>query len=385
LFDAQFDALFEHWRNIKMKTSRVQLALVTSSMGIASLIITGCKTLAPVAAVDQSKNEVVFVTTSDPRTAAPELAQDRGVKDAKVALTERVKANSLDGGALIDLARLALVSGNVVDAESFAKRALRADTKNAEARKILAMVALKRNQLDLAEVFLNALGGFQSKDSSVLNLTGQLRLARGKNLLAAEAFRRALELNPNDIATRMNLGVLYLKHRQYNQAGVQFERVLAVMPKHDDARVHLAMVHAHRGKTKEALEALNTAYARNPSSELVLFNLASVERSAGQLENARKHLKQFQVLAKGKTEETEQVAAMLEDIQRQQVAEGNKVSDSDILKLAAKIKPSANGAKPETSELPPELTQEPKASEASKVSPAEPESNDVRDLERALQ
>lgn len=368
-----------------MKTSRIQLALVTSSMGIASLIVTGCKTLAPVAAVDQSKNEVVFVTTSDPRTAAPELAQDRGVKDAKVALTERVKANSLDGEALIDLARLALVSGNVVDAESFAKRALRADTKNPEARKILAMVALKRNQLDLAEVFLNALGGFQSKDSAVLNLTGQLRLARGKNLLAAEAFRRALELNPNDIATRMNLGVLYLKHRQYNQAGVQFERVLAVMPKHDDARVHLAMVHAHRGKTKEALEALNAAYARNPSSELVLFNLASVERSAGHLENARKHLKQFQALDKGKTEETEQVAAMLEDIQRQQVAEGNKVSDSDILKLAAKIKPAANGAKPETSELPPELTQEPKAPEASKVGPAEPESNDVRDLERALQ
>ncbi len=368
-----------------MRTSLIQIVTATTAIGLSSFLATGCKTLAPVAAVDQSRNEVVFVITSDTRTAAPELAQDRGVKDAKTALTERVKANPLDGEALIDLARLALVSGNPADAESYAKRALRADTKNSEARKILAMVALKRNQLDLAEVFLNALGGMQSKDSSVLNLVGQLRLARGKNLLAAEAFRRALELNPNDIATRMNLGVLYLKHRQYNQAGVQFERVLAVMPKHDDARVHMAMVQARRGKTKEALEALNAAHARNPASELVLFNLASVERSAGQLENARKHLKQFQAMNKGKSEESEQVAAMLEDIQRQQVAEGNKVSDSDILKLAAKIKPAANGSKPDNNDLPDELVQDPKTPEPAKTSHPEPESNDVRDLEKALQ
>ena len=344
----------------------------------------GCKTLSPVAAIDQNRNEVVFVTTSDSRTAAPELSDDRGIKDARTSLITRLKTDPLDGAALIDLARLALVAEKTTEAEGWAKRALRADTKNAEAKKILAMVALQRNQLDLAEVFLNSMGGFQSTDSTVLNLIGQLRLARGKNLLAADAFKKSLEINPNDVATRMNLGVLYLKHRQYNQAGVQFERVLAVMPQHDDARVHMAMVQAHRGKTKEALEVLNSALMRSPNSELVLFNLASVERESGRLDKAKSHLKQFLTVNKVKSEETEQVVAILEDIQRQQVAAGNKVSDTDILKLAAKIKPSPTATKPEVNDLPAELMQEKKASDAASA-PVDPDSNDVHELERALQ
>ena len=360
--------------------------IIKAASTLLSILLgsTACKTLAPVAAVDRNKNEVVFVTTSDPRTAAPQLSNDRGVRDARAALLIRVKAGPLDGPAMIDLARLALVAEKIGEAEAWAKRALRADTKNTEAKKVLALVALQRTQLDLAEVFLNSLGGLQSNDSTVLNLVGQLRLARGKNLLAADAFKKSLEVNPNDIATRMNLGVLYLKHRQYNQAGVQFERVLTVMPNHSDARVHLALVQAHRGKTKEALDSLNAALGQSPTSELILFNLASVERETGQLENARKHFKQFLQVSKNKTDETEQVLAMLEDIQRQQAAEGNRVSDTEIVTLAAKIRPSASAGRPETNDLPAELLQEAKFSEAPK-GPPDPDSNDVRELERALQ
>lgn len=364
--------------------TNMKITKIGSTIAGLAMLTAGCKTLAPVATLDQTRNEVVFVTTSDERTAAPEMAEDRGIKDARVSLLARIKLNPLDGGALIDLARLALVAEKPAEAEGWAKRALRADTKNVEAKKILAMVALQRRQLDLAEVFLNSLDGAQSKDSAVLNLIGQLRLARGRNLLAAEAFKRALELNPNDIATRMNLGVLYLKHRQYNQAGVQFERVLAVMPKHDDAGVHMAMVEAHRGKTKVALESLTAALSRNQNSELVLFNLASVEREAGQLENAKAHLKRFLAVSKTRTDETEQVASILEDIHRQQAAEGNKVSDNEIMTLAAKIKAAPSATKPEVNELPPELVQAQKPAEPAKV-PADPESNNVSELERALQ
>ena len=362
----------------------MKTAIIGTTVAGLAILSVSCKTLAPVAALDQNRNEIVFVTTSDERTAAPELADDRGIKDARTSLLARIKANPLDGAAMIDLARLALVAEKTAEAEGWAKKALRADTKNVEARKILAMVALQRRHLDLAEVFLNSLDGSQSKDSTVLNLIGQLRLARGRNLLAADAFKRALELNPNDIATRMNLGVLYLKHRQYNQAGVQFERVLAIMPKHDDAGVHMAMVEAHRGKTKVALETLTAALSRNPNSELVLFNLASVEREAGQLENAKVHLKKFLTVSKTKNDETEQVASILEDIHRQQAAEGNKVSDSEIMTLAAKIKAAPSATKPEINELPPELVQAQKPVEPAR-GPVDPESNNVVELERALQ
>lgn len=345
----------------------------------------GCKTMAPVAAIDKAKNEVVFVTTSDSRSAIPELAKDKGVRDARAALLTRFKANPNDVEATIDLARLAYVADRFQEAEGWAKRALRTDTKNQEARKILAMVALQRGQLDLSEVFLNSLGGFQSKDSAVLNLVGQLRLARGNNLEAADAFKRSLEINPSDVATRMNLGVLYLKHRQYNLAGVQFERVLVIMPKHDDAKIHLAMVDAYRGKYEAAIASLKDSLSRNPTSELILFNLASVERDAGKLDDAKDHLTQFLKVSKNKSEETELVAAMLEDIQRQQASDGRKVSDSEIVKLAAKLKPSKSNSRPESNEVPVELLDETKPQKAISSPQEQRELNEVQALERELQ
>ncbi|MEY4630128.1 MAG: hypothetical protein RIQ81_248, partial [Pseudomonadota bacterium] len=334
-----------------------------------------------------SKNEVVFVTTSDNRTAVRGLERDRGVSDARQSLAAKVKSDASDGRSMNDLARLALLSGKPAEAEAWAKRALRANTRDEESRKILAMVALHRQQYDLAEVFLNGLGGFQSEDAAVLNLVGQLRLGRGNNLMAAEAFKRALELNPNDVATRMNLGVLYLKNRQYNQAGTQFERVLSVMPNHLDAKVHLAIVDGQRGKVERAMEVMEAALSENPDSELILFNLAHMERNAGKLEPAKKHFKRFLQLAKARSDETEQALAMLDDIQRQQSSDGTRVSDNEILTLAAKIKASPAASRAEPNELPIEALDEKPATrmEKGKKSSPAPESNEVSELERALQ
>lgn len=373
-------------KNCKNKASCARAACLATAI---ATLAAGCKTLAPVAAVNQGRNEVVFVTTADNRSAVAGLGKDKGVTDARQSLLAKVKSNPSDGNSMNDLARIALLSGKPAEAESWAKRALRANTRDEESRKILAMVALQRKQYDLAEVFLNGLGGFQSQDSTVLNLIGQLRLGRGNNLLAAEAFKKALDLNPDDVATRMNLGVLYLKGRQYNPAGVQFERVLAVMPKHTDARIHLAIVDAQRGKLEPAIEVMENALSESPDSELVLFNLAVMERNAGRLDPAKKHFKMFLKLAKSRTDETEQVLAMLDEIQRQQSTDGNRVTDTEILALAAKIKASPAAARAEPNELPVEgiveKSDEKPAAKSNAGRADAAEGNDIQELEKALQ
>jgi Flp pilus assembly protein TadD len=371
------------WRDSFPQKSFAYLAYVVA------FTTSGCKTLAPVAAVNQGRNEVVFVTTPDSRSATPGLARDRGVSDARQSLLAKVKANPADSSSLNDLARIALLSEKPGEAEAWAKKALRANTRDVESRKILAMVALQRKQFDLAEVFLNGLGGFQSEDSTVLNLIGQLRLGRGNNLLAAEAFKKALDLNPNDVATRMNLGVLYLRGRQYNPAGVQFERVLSVMPKHTDARIHLAIVDAQRGKLEQAIEVMEGALSERPDNELVLFNLAVMQRNAGKLDVAKKNFKRFLQLAKSRTDETEQVLAMLDDIQRQQSTDGNRVTDNEILTLAARIKASPAATRVEANEVPVDVLDERpedrKSQRAINKQPDSVETNDIQDLEKALQ
>ena len=88
--------------------------------------------------------------------------------------------------------------------------------------------------------------GSKSKDSDVLNIRALVELRNGNKALAKELFKRAIKIDPGNIAARMNLGVLLLKYRQIGGASVQFERVLKIMPHHQDARLHIAIIKASR-------------------------------------------------------------------------------------------------------------------------------------------
>jgi hypothetical protein len=55
-------------------------------------------------------------------------------------------------------------------------------------------------------------------------------------LEAYAAYRRALDLDPNELQARLNLGSLYAERERYEQAREEWERVIAVAPDSDEAR-----------------------------------------------------------------------------------------------------------------------------------------------------
>ena len=75
--------------------------------------------------------------------------------------------------------------------------------------------------------------------------------------LAAEYFRRELEINPNDFDSNLNLGMHLQKAEQdYEGALAHNERALRVRPGSPDARYQIGLIYLLTDRGDEALEMI---------------------------------------------------------------------------------------------------------------------------------
>ena len=317
-----------------MKTWQTNVMTVVS-MAIA---VSACRTLETGAkVVDKNRGEVLISSAGDQRSAMPEGGKDTSITKARQRLETMVKENPKDALALLGLAQLQLAQDRYADAEETSRKVLLLDIKNQEARKVLAQVAIRRGNNDMALIFLTALGGEQSKDSGVHNMLGLIALSRGDNGEAMRLWKQALNINPGDISVRMNMGVLYLKNRLLAQASTQFERVLKAAPHHQDARLHLAIIEASRGKNAEAIDTYNSLLAEDHDNPLALFNLGVAQKNLNRYDDAVATLKKYIKASPEKSTQTDHAFAMIDEINTIKSSQGQKVSDDELLSLAKEL------------------------------------------------
>jgi len=303
-----------------------------------AMVVSACKTLETGAkVVDKDRGEVLISSAGDQRSAMPEGGKDTSITKARQRLEVMVKDHPKDTQALLGLAQLQLAQDRYADAEETSRKVLLLDIKSLEARKVLAQVAIRRGNNDMALIFLTGLGGEQSKDSGVHNMLGLIALSRGDNGEAMRLWKQALNINPGDISVRMNMGVLYLKNRLLAQASTQFERVLKAAPNHQDARLHLAIIDSSRGKNAEAIQTYNSILAEDRNNQLALFNLGVAQKNMTQYDDAVATLKKYIKASPEKSEQTDQAFAMIDDINTIKSATGQKVSDNELLSLANEL------------------------------------------------
>ena len=311
---------------------------ITYNLLMSSVLLAACQTLETGGkVVDSNRKEVIISSNGDDRSALPQGRKDTSLTKARERLETHLKTSPKDLKAMLSLAELQLAQDNLAEAETTSRRVLLLDVKNQDARRVLAQIAIRRQNYDMAMIFLTALGGEQSKESSVLNMLGLVAFNRQDNGEAMRMWKQALNLNPGDISVRMNMGVLYLKNRLLAQASTQFERVLKVAPNHQDARLHLAIIDATRGKNKEAIETYKAILTQDATNQLVLFNLSAAQKNIGQFDEALENLKKFIKISPETSENTNQAFAMIDDINNLKLAKGEKVSDEDLVALAQEL------------------------------------------------
>jgi Tfp pilus assembly protein PilF len=312
-------------------------------LGIISLN-QGCRTTGQVARIDKDKRK--FELQSQDDTKSSMQTNEEGTTQALVTkLEKRLGTHPRDLNAHVNLSQTYLAMGRYDQSEKSCRDALRIDPRSELARKILAQIYYRRGNLEMANIILNGLDAIRSKDSQILNLLGMIALRQNKPEFALQAFQEALKNNPSDIAVRMNLGVLYVHYRQLGLAAVEFERILKVMPEHPDANLHMAIIESNRGNLDQAEDLYKNVLSISKNNPVAIFNLAVVEERRKNFDKAIDYLKQYLDTDFAKNKNNQEVFALIEKVRSEKEAmTGKRVSDGDIMKLAAKAKAGTAGA-----------------------------------------
>ncbi|MCG2763670.1 MAG: tetratricopeptide repeat protein [Desulfarculaceae bacterium] len=99
---------------------------------------------------------------------------------------------------------------------------------------------------------------------------------------AAECFRRAREVAPQDYMAHYNLGLALLRTGERQEAQACLEQSLELEPEHADTLFQLGCLSQNRGQTNRALDYLQRAAAQPECKKAVHCRLGQVLAAAGQ-------------------------------------------------------------------------------------------------------
>src|SRR5215213_29833 len=168
------------------------------------------------------------------------------------------------------------------------------------------------------------------EDAYRANNLGVALLEQFKYKEAADAFKRALQLEPNLALARVNLGIalfnvpdlpaaqrelqaasalapsapqppyllgLAAKTQNKSEEAIAFfQKVLRIDPNDVGANVNLGQLYSQQRKYPEAIAVLRTAVAAEPYNATALYNLGTALLRAGQRDEGQKVIAQFQEL-----------------------------------------------------------------------------------------
>ena len=142
---------------------------------------------------------------------------------------------------------------------------------------------------------------------------------------AAGAYQDALKLNPGDVATHVNLGVVLVKLGRFDEGISEYEAADKLLPGDKRIALDLALAYKKSGRVPEAVARLESLHASSPEEEQVTMLLAD---SHLQLGDNRRVIELLQTLAARNPEDLG-VAYMLGTalLREQRVGEGQLLLD----------------------------------------------------------
>jgi Flp pilus assembly protein TadD len=108
---------------------------------------------------------------------------------------------------------------------------------------------------------------------------------------AVPAWKKAVDLNPEDARAHNNLGSALAETGKSDEAMAEYQRSLALNGQSSQAHNNLGSVLAQQGKLDNALAEFETAVALNPDNGRAECNLGSALSEKGRAEEALEHLR----------------------------------------------------------------------------------------------
>jgi tetratricopeptide (TPR) repeat protein len=189
------------------------------------------------------------------------------------ALRELVRAQGVAPDSLpvaADLGRALVEVGAWKDAREQAAKILEKEPRNPDGLYIRAAALMQEGKAKDALVLLEGLGPGEGPQE-LPRLRGAALMILGKTAEAEQAFRVALEKNPNDARSMAALGEIRLLGQKYEDAVKLFEQAKAI--KSDDANIRLGLA-ATKARLNRVPEAIKELEELDPRARSVAVLLA---------------------------------------------------------------------------------------------------------------
>lgn len=127
---------------------------------------------------------------------------------------------------------------------------------------------------------------YATRSFEVHELLGLVYAGLSNNVKAEEHLKLAVQIAPNNVAGRTNLGAFLMQSGKPALAAEQFKRALQIDPGDYDANHNLGEFYIHSGKVSEAQPLLLKAQIANPDSYENGYDLVLAEFTLGKLKPA---------------------------------------------------------------------------------------------------
>lgn len=268
---------------------------------------------------------------------ADALAESGDLPGASEKYQKALNLHARHLDAWLSLARVLGELEQFEEAETAHLMALETDRFSLKAYFALAEYYENREEYDQAiGVLRQALGIAELIKASGRSLSrlnffiGEFEL-RLKRLEAAEkSFDKAIELAPDDVKLRTDIGDAYADKGYFEESEKHFQAALDVDPNLAHVFNKLGIAYRRQKKHKKALDLYNSARRHHPDDENLMFNMARAYLAAGDTGNAVKMIEK----ALGIAPEFKEAKLLLAKLRR-----GPKKPELDQEKKAAAVVP----------------------------------------------
>jgi serine/threonine-protein kinase len=179
--------------------------------------------------------------SGDGRTRSPRNLASQRAK-LKRALQELQRQSTIQGYRL--LADIERERGQHQNYVRILRQLVKLQPGSNTAKANLAVALFQQNKPETAEPILQKISGAAAGDAATMVLLGQTRMRMGQVESALQWFRKALELEADDVETRFNLAIALQLQGNSSEAIEQYDRILATDPQSNEAANNLAWLYA---------------------------------------------------------------------------------------------------------------------------------------------
>jgi len=200
-----------------------------------------------------------------------------------------LKLDPKDTNSALWLARLYRFENNHAEAEKVLRGVLDRDSENGPALELLSQLLIDEGRSqDAIELLSNAAGASSSPE--IYDLLGDAYTQQKDYPHAEEAYRKAIDLDPDDAGHRHGLAQALLSQDKYSEALEQFKKLSELEPGTAENYLRMAQLYRRLGKYDQAESSLLRAKQLAPGSLEVLYHEALLYEDQGRYDDAVKVL-----------------------------------------------------------------------------------------------